>query len=401
MEREGSVDEDLLEDSSNRIEEDLRARAIATPRRRYTRSADRQRAGDYLHRHQGSAVPGVVGRGLRQHVDSAGRHRRRAASERGRRRSRRAGWTPTCCAIEDLYHRRGFASAKATARRRAGAGRRHGVAGAGGRAHRHHRRRQHDGGGGDVRGQSGAQRRGAAACVRSRARPSCRSWSRSIATRSNSPTRISGYPSATVEVTPRFSPDGTRVTLVFTVREGPQVFVDHVLIVGNVRTHTETIERELQVKPGDPFSLAAINESQRRLTALGLFRRARITELRHGDETLRDLLVTIEEAPPTTVGYGGGLEGRLRVVPRVRRRRGVRAIRGRAAGLRRCRSPESVRQESIGEPLRERVPAPQGHAGDLGQLHDLLGRWLRPDRVPPRRHLPRASRVRTRRPMRS
>ena len=26
------------------------------------------------------------------------------------------------------------------------------------------------------------------------------------------------------------------------------------------------------------------------------------------------LLVTIEEAPPTTVGYGGGVEGRLRVV---------------------------------------------------------------------------------------
>ena len=41
----------------------------------------------------------------------------------------------------------------------------------------------------------------------------------------------------------------------------------------------------LQVKAGDPFSLSAINESQRRLTALGLFRRARITELRHGGET--------------------------------------------------------------------------------------------------------------------
>jgi outer membrane protein assembly factor BamA len=39
-----------------------------------------------------------------------------------------------------------------------------------------------------------------------------------------------------------------------------------------------------------------------------LFRRTRITELRHGDETTRDLLVTVEEAPPTTVGYGGGFE---------------------------------------------------------------------------------------------
>ena len=75
------------------------------------------------------------------------------------------------------------------------------------------------------------------------------------------------------------------------------------------------------MKAGDPFSLGAINESQRRLTALGLFRRARITELRHGGETTRDLLVTIEEAPPTTIGYGGGIEaGRVIVAPAGRRR---------------------------------------------------------------------------------
>jgi outer membrane protein assembly complex protein YaeT len=123
-----------------------------------------------------------------------------------------------------------------------------------------------------------------------------------------------GYESATVEAFPEFSADGTHVAVAFVIREGPQVFVDHVLIVGNVRTKTATIERELQVKRGDPFSLSAINDSQRRLSALGLFRRARITELRHGGETTRDLLVTIEEAPSTTVGYGGGVEGKLRVV---------------------------------------------------------------------------------------
>ena len=62
---------------------------------------------------------------------------------------------------------------------------------------------------------------------------------------------------------------------------------------------------------GKPFGLSAINESQRRLSGLGLFRRVRISELRHGDETGRDLLVTVDEAPPTTVGVGGGLEARM------------------------------------------------------------------------------------------
>ena len=120
-----------------------------------------------------------------------------------------------------------------------------------------------------------------------------------------------GYENATVEATPQYADDATRVTVQFAIREGARVLVDHVLIVGNVRTATETIERELQVKPGRPLSLAAINESQRRLSGLGLFRRVRISELRHGDETARDLLVTVEEAPATTVGVGGGLEGRL------------------------------------------------------------------------------------------
>jgi outer membrane protein insertion porin family len=123
-----------------------------------------------------------------------------------------------------------------------------------------------------------------------------------------------GYQNATVAPQAAFSENDTHVTVTFAIREGPQLFVDHVLIVGNVRTSTSTISHELQVKPGDPFSLSAINESQRRLAALGLFRRARITELRHGGENQRDLLVTVEEAPPTTIGYGGGVEGSRRVV---------------------------------------------------------------------------------------
>ena len=50
-------------------------------------------------------------------------------------------------------------------------------------------------------------------------------------------------------------------------------------------------------------------ESQQRLSALGLFRRVRITEAPHGTgEASRDVLVEVEEAPSTTISYGGGLE---------------------------------------------------------------------------------------------
>jgi outer membrane protein insertion porin family len=121
-----------------------------------------------------------------------------------------------------------------------------------------------------------------------------------------------GYQSVTIDATPQFSDDQSHAALRFRIQEGPRIFVGHVLIVGNVRTRTETIERALQVKSGDAFSLSAINEGQRRLASLGLFRRVRISELRQGTETTRDLLVTVEEAPPTTIAYGLGAQaGRL------------------------------------------------------------------------------------------
>jgi len=118
-----------------------------------------------------------------------------------------------------------------------------------------------------------------------------------------------GFQSATVVTSPGLSPDGRGADVLFTVREGQRISVDHVLIVGNQRTKTATIERELQFKAGEPLGLEQINESQRRLASLGLFRRVRITELAHGDESRRDVLVSVEEAPVTTVGYGAGLEG--------------------------------------------------------------------------------------------
>ncbi|MCC7417438.1 MAG: BamA/TamA family outer membrane protein [Acidobacteria bacterium] len=117
-----------------------------------------------------------------------------------------------------------------------------------------------------------------------------------------------GYAAARVEVRSELSGDGARADVTFAIQEGPRILVDHVLIVGNVRTRADIIERELAIKPGDPLGLEALTESQRRLSLLGLFRRTRLTELRHGDETTRDLVVTVEESPVTTVDYGGGIE---------------------------------------------------------------------------------------------
>jgi len=127
--------------------------------------------------------------------------------------------------------------------------------------------------------------------------------------------RNRGYESVAVEPSVTTTDSGTRADIVFTITEGPQVIVDHVIIIGNERTSVATIERELLIKPGQPLGYSARIESQQRLAALGLFRRVAIEELRHGGEPRRDVLVQVEEAPPTTIGYGGGVEGGTRLRP--------------------------------------------------------------------------------------
>ena len=117
-----------------------------------------------------------------------------------------------------------------------------------------------------------------------------------------------GFSSADVVVTPVFSSDRTRADLTYTVREGPQTIVDHILIVGNTHTDPRVILGEMKLRPGAPLGREDRDESQRALSALGLFRRVRITELRHGSGERQDVLVTVDEAPMTTISYGGGLE---------------------------------------------------------------------------------------------
>src|SRR4029079_508565 len=88
----------------------------------------------------------------------------------------------------------------------------------------------------------------------------------------------------------------------------PQTSVYRILIVVNTHTDPRVILNEMKLRPGAPLGREDRDESQRALRALGLFRRVRITEPRHGLRNRQDVLVAVDEAPMTTIGYGGGVE---------------------------------------------------------------------------------------------
>ena len=117
-----------------------------------------------------------------------------------------------------------------------------------------------------------------------------------------------GYETVRVDARARFGDGDANVDVTFEVAEGVQVFVDHVLVVGTRQIAPATVRSEVTLRPGEPLGVDNEIETRRRLNALGLFRRVDIVTLSHGSGDRRDVVVVVEEAPATSVGYGGGVQ---------------------------------------------------------------------------------------------
>jgi len=127
--------------------------------------------------------------------------------------------------------------------------------------------------------------------------------------------RNRGYEMVRVEPVPEFLEDDTGARVRFVIAEGTQTLVDRIIIVGNARISAGTIADQLVLREGEPLSYTAQLESRARLAELGLFRQVRIEPQGFSGEARRDVLVTVDEAPPTVLGFSGGLEGGFRLRP--------------------------------------------------------------------------------------
>ena len=392
IEREGSVDEDLLEDATNAIVELPAGPGLSRRDGAAFAHRVRERAADRLRREARSRIPGRSGRNLRQCLGAVVRVRA-ALRLRDGEPFAEARLDADLATIQDLYRRRGFAAARVQAAEE---------------PQRVEPRAPFV----PLRVRmvisEGVRTLVSAVRLQGNAAVSEAELKTGLGLQPGRPyvdTQLVldrdaiqlhylnlGYQNVTVDANPNFSADRTLAEPIFTIREGPRIFVDHVLIVGNVRTGLETIERELQMKPGEALSEAAKIESRRRLAALGLFRRVQIAELAHGDETRRDLLVTVEEGPVTTVIVGGGAEGRLRPVRSAEGGIVSEQFDLGAARLVPDHPPESLRQESIDQRVHQRQPEPEGLAGVRRSRHADDQQQI--PRVSGARHLPRAAAVR-------
>ena len=124
-----------------------------------------------------------------------------------------------------------------------------------------------------------------------------------------------GYLNVNVREEAMFDATGTLVDVAYTVTEGPQAIVEHIVIIGNDKTRAQTILDELEIREGEPLGENALANSRTKLQRLGLFRRIDPEIVEHPGEAKRDVIFTVQEADRTTLGYGGGVEATVRPRP--------------------------------------------------------------------------------------
>lgn len=118
-----------------------------------------------------------------------------------------------------------------------------------------------------------------------------------------------GYPHVQVKADPQFSKDQTRIRITYHVDQGPKVVVGKIFYAGALRMKQEELEDEMQIAPGDPFSMLKIVESRRNIQDLNAVDavRIRISGLKTRQPEA-DLIVEISEKKPLYVDMAGGYD---------------------------------------------------------------------------------------------
>ena len=150
---------------------------------------------------------------------------------------------------------------------------------------------------------------------------------------------------AFVDVRPRYVPnhETNTVDVVFSVREGPRVYVDRIDIVGNTRTLDYVVRRELEVAEGDAYNRVLVDRSKNRIRSLGFFKDVDIEEVPSGQPDRTTLRVKTEEQPTGELSFSAGYSSVDKLVLDV----GIteRNFRGRGQNVRARVSVGSLRQQ--------------------------------------------------------
>ncbi len=120
---------------------------------------------------------------------------------------------------------------------------------------------------------------------------------------------LNGFPKTAFQYQITPAAQTHQVVLTYQITEGPQQFVRDVLVLGLHRTRRDVVEQRISVRPGDPLSLAAVSEGQRRLYNLGVFSRINAgVQDPDGNTIQKHVFYDLSEANRYNLNIGFGAE---------------------------------------------------------------------------------------------
>jgi outer membrane protein insertion porin family len=115
-----------------------------------------------------------------------------------------------------------------------------------------------------------------------------------------------GYAFAQVRPRAERNLENRSVNLVYTVEEGPRVFVERINVRGNTRTRDYVVRREFDMGEGDAYNKQLVDRAERRLKALGFFKSVKVSNEPGSSPDRIIVNVDVEDQPTGSFGISGG-----------------------------------------------------------------------------------------------
>jgi outer membrane protein insertion porin family len=118
--------------------------------------------------------------------------------------------------------------------------------------------------------------------------------------------RDAGYANVEAEPETELDPAHQEVDIVIPIKRGPAVHIERIEVKGNTKTRDEVIRREVELQEGQLFSETRLENSKRRVTALGYFDRVDVSTEQGSAPDRMNVNFEVAEKPTGTFQIGAG-----------------------------------------------------------------------------------------------
>ncbi|MGO8992770.1 MAG: outer membrane protein assembly factor BamA, partial [Polyangiaceae bacterium] len=118
--------------------------------------------------------------------------------------------------------------------------------------------------------------------------------------------RDKGYANVEAEPDTELDPIHEEVDIIIPIRRGPLVYVERIEVKGNTKTRDSVLRREMEIQEGQLFSESKLENSRKRITALGYFERVDVSTEQGSTPDKIIIDFEIGERPTGTFQVGAG-----------------------------------------------------------------------------------------------